>query len=185
MNRLFIVSGNSGGGKTSIMRSVMGVGREIVSVTTRAPRKGEVDGIDYFFITKEEFNRLKDTNQLVEFVEYSGCSYGVTVEEFNTKLAAGDAYVICEYRGFLQFSKLYPKTTSIYIYNKRGEAEFAMYLRGDSPESIYKRMKTYSISVARGRGDYDYVVYNCFGGGYRAGTEKVIHAILTMWGTND
>ena len=71
----------------------------LVSTTTRAPRDGEVDGVDYIFITDEESKRLEAEEQFAELAVYRGFRYGVTKEEFKNKLSQGLAFLIVEPSG--------------------------------------------------------------------------------------
>ncbi len=96
--RLIVLSGPSGVGKSS----VVGYLREhhpgvwfSVSVTTRSPRPGEIDGVDYHFIDQVEFDRLRDSGELLEWAVFAGNSYGTPAEPVRRRLAHGEP-VICE-----------------------------------------------------------------------------------------
>lgn len=77
----------------------------LVSTTTRPPRAGEVEGIDYFFITEEESLRLEAEDQFAELALYGGVRYGVTKTEFHSKLAKGLAFLIVEPSGIDHYAK--------------------------------------------------------------------------------
>ena len=89
-SKLFVISGPSGAGKGTLVtrvrerRSNLGL---TVSATTRAPRKGEVDGVNYFFLTREEFDRRVANGEFVEWAEVHGNCYGTLVSEVTSKLA--------------------------------------------------------------------------------------------------
>lgn len=157
MNKLFLVSGHSGSGKSSIMKTVMK--NEVVSFTTREKRQGEVDGKDYIFITLDEFNKLKDDNRLVEYVEYSGNMYGITKDELENKLNKGHAFCIVDYHGMNQLKKFYPNVTTIFLYTSYEDAMIQMLNRGDPADRVLERMSTYKEEMSN-RIDYDYVIKN-------------------------
>jgi guanylate kinase len=77
----------------------------LISTTTRSPRAGEVDGVDYFFISEEESIRLEDEDQLAELAIYNGARYGVTKQEFHSKLSTGLAFLIVEPSGIDHYVK--------------------------------------------------------------------------------
>lgn len=156
-NRLFLVSGASGSGKTTLMRSVMD--RELTSFTTRQMRTGEVDGKDYIFITREEFNQLKANNGLAESTEYSGNYYGLTMQEMESKLSTGDCFFICDVHGMRQMKDLYDNCVSIFIYSEREDIKNRMLARGDNVEAVEKRLNTYEQEIENAL-YYDYVIVN-------------------------
>lgn len=161
MNKLFLVSGHSGGGKTTVMRSAMD--NEIISFTTREKRNGEKHGIDYKYITIEEFDNLKQENKLIESVEYGGNYYGIDSYELNNKLNKGYAFCIVDYHGMLQMKDLYENCCTIFIYNSSSSiAKKQMKSRGDSDDKIASRLKTYKEEMAN-RKHYDYVIKNNHG----------------------
>lgn len=166
MNTLFIVSAPSGSGKTYIMKQVMGKENEIISFTTRKPRQGEVDGVDYLFITKDMFHELDNSNGLIEKTAYPPHAlkedidyYGITKKEFDYKILKGNAYIVVDYIGMQQLKQIYPKCVTIYIYTKKEDAIENMRDRGDSEEYINKRMTTFSLEQVQ-RTAYDYIITN-------------------------
>lgn len=161
MGKLYIISGMSGSGKTTIMRSLMGKESEIVSVTTRPMREGEVDGFDYYFITEEQFNELDSSNKLAEKTTYYGsASYGVTKEEIEERMSRNDvSYIIADVEGMKQLKELYPDSVSIFLYADKNSCIEHMEKRGDGSISIAKRLLTYEEELSN-KGLYDYVVRN-------------------------
>lgn len=158
MNKLFIVSGPSGSGKTSTMRSIMD--NEVVSFTTRSPREGEIDGKDYHFISESEFDYLLSTNGLAEYTEYfGGAKYGIVMSELQSKLGKGDAFVVVDYIGKQQLEAIHPSTTSIFIFTTPEEARIRMEKRGDSQESINKRLASFGKELLNVN-SYDFCIYN-------------------------
>jgi guanylate kinase len=160
MNKLFLVSGHSGGGKTTIMRKLMD--NEIISFTTRPKRPYEVDGKDYIFITKEQYNDMLKKGELAEWTEYGGNYYGLTKQEIDSKLAKDHAYCIVDVNGMQQLKELYPNAITIFIYTSKENAEKQMRQRGESESTIQIRLNTYEKEILN-RHLYDYVVRNNHG----------------------
>lgn len=144
-NKLYVISGCSGSGKSSTMKTVMD--NELVSFTTRKPREGEVNGKDYIFITEEEFQNLLHNDGLIEHVEYAGNKYGLTKNELETKLSKGSAFWIADFNGMKQMKKLYDNVTTIFFFAEKEDAEKRMRQRGDSEENIQKRLSTYEEEI--------------------------------------
>lgn len=156
-NTLFLVSGPSGSGKTSIMRRT-GL-PEVVSFTTRPMRNGEVDGVDYNFITLGEFEQLRDDDGLVESSNYADNHYGITKQELYGKLEHSPAFAIVDYPGMKQLRELVDDYVLIFIYADEISLSARMFHRGDSDEHINKRLSTYEDEIAN-RVHYDYVLRN-------------------------
>lgn len=157
MNKLIVVSGPSGSGKTTLMRQTMK--NEVVSFTTRKPRQGEIDGVDYKFISLEKFEELKKQGKLIEQVEYSGNYYGIDQEEFENKLSIGNAFVIVDYHGMQQIKKVYPNCVTLFLYTPYDQAYNQMIQRGDTLDKIEQRLTTYHHEM-KNKEHYDYVVRN-------------------------
>ena len=89
---LFVVSGAAGTGKDSVVKALREAHPEIektVSATTRSPRPGEQEGVDYYYRTQEQFRQLIDTDQVVEYNFYNGNYYGTLREEVDKRLESG------------------------------------------------------------------------------------------------
>lgn len=157
MNKLIALSGHSGGGKTSLMRQVMS--NEIVSFTTRKPRQGEIDGVDYKFISLEKFEELKEQGKLIEQVEYSGNYYGIDQEEFENKMSLGNAFVIVDYHGMQQIKKIYSNCVTVFLYTPYDQAYNQMIKRGDALDKVEQRLRSYYREIENKK-YYDYVVRN-------------------------
>lgn len=96
MGSILVVSGPSGSGKTSLAREVVDVSNNAyfsISTTTRAPRNGEENGYDYFFISKEEFLKQIEENQFLEWAEVHGNYYGTSLKPINDALNEGKLVV--------------------------------------------------------------------------------------------
>lgn len=139
-HQVYILMGPSGSGKTTIAQALRKYGvHEHVSCTTRAPRNNETNGIQYYFMTREMFNR----QDMLECAEHSGNLYGVTETEFLHNLGKYKASVIVtEIQGAIQIKQAFPEcTTLIFVNASRDEVVERMKERGDSLDSIMKRLQ--------------------------------------------
>ena len=165
MSNIFIISAPSGCGKTSLVRELCQTYsflEQTVSFTTRTIRSGEVDGLDYHFISKDEFIDNKKNNKFIESQKVYDNFYGTTYESINTILASGkDAILEIDYKGMLLIKSKIPSSQSIYILPPSvEELEKRLFDRGlDSDEVIEKR-----VSQAKDELKYvkfaDYTVMN-------------------------
>ena len=108
---LTVVSGFSGAGKGTIIKELRKkYDYELsISATTRKPRKGDVDGVDYFFKTREEFEQMIEENKLIEWAEYVGNYYGTPKEYVEQQLKAGkDVLLEIEMQGGMLVKKQFP-----------------------------------------------------------------------------
>jgi guanylate kinase len=143
--KLFIVFGRSGVGKSSIVREFQernpNLIKLIVTTTTRPIREGEVDGVNYHFTTRENFERMIAEDKLVEYVEYNGNYYGTTKDEFDY---VRDNMIVLEPEGMSKMEELYGKTFIIYkIEIQASDAKVLERLlnRNSSIEEIAKRFR--------------------------------------------
>lgn len=116
---LFIISGPSGSGKDAVISQMRHEGfkfAQIVTITTRRKRKGEYDGNPYYFVSKEEFLKLKNSRELIEWAEVYGDYYGSTKKEAESKLARFPLVIHkIDCQGARAMKKLYPAATVIFI----------------------------------------------------------------------
>ncbi len=163
---LVIISGPSGVGKGTIRKALFDISDNnfcySVSMTTRKPRKGEVDGQDYFFVSKEEFEKRIKENGFLEYAEFVGEYYGTPMDYINKKLQAGKEVIIeVEVQGALQVHERLPEAVFIFIVPPSKKALIKrLQNRGtDSPSIIKKRInkaeREYSLAYK-----YDYIVVN-------------------------
>ena len=98
---LITLTAPSCAGKSYLLNYIRAVAKRprLVSTTTRAPRKGEIEGVDYFFISEEESRAIEEQNGFAELVIYRGVRYGVTTAEYHARLDEGPAFLIVEPNG--------------------------------------------------------------------------------------
>lgn len=116
---LFVVSGAAGTGKDSVVSALRKAHPEIektVSATTRSPRPGEQEGVDYYYRTKEQFQQLIDQDEVVEHNFFNGNYYGTLKEEVNKRLNAGKLVVmVIDVHGAANIRRIYPGATTIFL----------------------------------------------------------------------
>jgi guanylate kinase len=117
--RVFVITGPSGVGKGTLIRGLMERHPELelsVSATTRAPRPGERDGVDYHFLTREEFDRRVANGSFVEHADYAGRSYGTLRSELDDRIDAGKPVVLeIEVQGARQVRAAVPDAVQVFI----------------------------------------------------------------------
>lgn len=163
---MLIIASPSGAGKTSITRSLLGADSNLtisVSVTTREMREGEVDGKDYHFRTVEEFNRMRDAGELLEWAKVHGNFYATPRAEVEKMIAEGrDIVFDIDYQGTQQlYEKCRPDMVSVFILPPSIQ-ELHARLKGralDSDEVIAKRLQNARIEIEHWA-EYDYVLVN-------------------------
>lgn len=163
---LIVLSGPSGVGKGTVRAAIFSKGEQkfvySISATTRQPRTGETDGVDYFFKTREEFEQMIQNKQLLEYAEYVGNYYGTPLEYVENTLATGkDVFLEIDVQGAIQVRELMPEGVFIFLTPPDlNELESRIVNRGtDSDEVISKRMKTAREELELMK-YYDYSVVN-------------------------
>ena len=160
------MSSPSGAGKTTLSRRLLAADADItmsVSVTTRPPRPGEVDGKDYSFISKERFARMRDGNALLEWAEVFGNFYGTPREPVEKALSAGrDVLFDIDWQGTQQLSQaMKDDLVRVFILPPTAEAlrQRLMQRNQDSASVIAKRMGEAEREISHWP-EYDYVIVN-------------------------
>ncbi|KHD44081.1 guanylate kinase [Streptococcus hongkongensis] len=163
---LIVFSGPSGVGKGTVRQEIFSTPDHkfeySVSMTTRAQRPGEVDGVDYYFRTREEFEELIKNGQMLEYAEYVGNYYGTPLSYVNQTLDKGiDVFLEIEVQGALQVKSKVPDGVFIFLTPPDlEELEDRLVGRGtDSQEVIAKRIERAREEIALMR-EYDYAVVN-------------------------
>ena len=161
---LFVLSGPSGSGKGTAIKELMGRRplKLSVSATTRAPRPGEVDGVQYYFLTRADFERKIAQNAFLEHARYVDNYYGTLEAPVNEKLAEGyDVILEIEVQGAMQVHQKRPDAVMVFIAPPSFE-ELAARLRGrgtEDEEKVRKRLETAKEEL-KSRDRFDYVVVN-------------------------
>lgn len=163
---LLVFSGPAGAGKDSVLieylkKNIPGVWKS-VSYTTRAPRDGEVDGVDYNFITVEEFEKLIEQKAMLEYAKYGVNYYGTPRASVDEHLKNGDIVILkIEVQGAEQIKNIYPQSTGAFIVPPSLEIlESRLRGRGtETDEDILRRLKIAEDELAYSV-NYDYQIIN-------------------------
>lgn len=162
---LIVLSGPSGVGKGTVCTALRSTAQDLVysvSATTRAPRQGEVDGVNYFFKSKDEFRRMIANDELLEWAEYVGNCYGTPREFVEKTLASGkDIILEIEVQGALKVKQKFPEGVFIFLLPPSlDELESRIVTRGtESEETIRNRMCVAKEELALLQ-HYDYAIVN-------------------------
>ncbi|MEL7561154.1 guanylate kinase [Stutzerimonas chloritidismutans] len=162
---LYIVSAPSGAGKTSLVKALLDAQPQVrvsVSHTTRPMRPGEVDGVNYHFVSREEFLERLEHDEFLEHAEVFGNLYGTSQRWLEQTLSEGfDLILEIDWQGAQQVRRLMPQTKSIFILPPTQEAlRQRLTNRGqDSDDVIEKRMRE-AVSEMTHYVEYDYLVIN-------------------------
>ena len=160
-----MVSGPSGVGKSSVVDGLLlETGASFsVSATTRAPRPGEIEGEDYFFVGPGEFDRLIADDELLEWAEYGGNRYGTPRNAVLDLLSAGEHVVLdIENLGAHQVKAADPEAVLVFIVPpSMDELERRLRSRGDtSDEHVERRLSVATAQVADAKATFDHLVVN-------------------------
>lgn len=163
--KLFVISGSSGVGKGTVLKKFLEKNPHFmlsISCTTRLPRPGEVDGINYFFLTKDEFQNCIENDKFLEWAEFAGNFYGTKQKYIKQCLEEGkDIILEIDTQGALQVKKRMPESVLIFIAPPSFE-ELENRLRGRHTEdetTIQKRLDAVKIELERAK-NFDYQVIN-------------------------
>jgi guanylate kinase len=163
---IVVISGPSGVGKGTICKELVNQLDDAclsVSVTTRQRTPKEVDGKDYWFVGKDEFQRRIEKGLLLEYAEVFGNFYGTPKDKVDEAIAAGKVVILeIDVQGGKQVKKLYPDTVMIFILAPTPK-ELAGRLHGrgrDDEEAAKRRLSQASNEIAVARQDYQYMVVN-------------------------
>ena len=164
MGKLIVISGASGVGKGTVVKKMMARRKDLyfsVSATTRPPRPGEVDGKDYYFVTRERFQEMIRRGEMLEYDEHAKNFYGTPRAQVEEKRAKGHVLLDIEPNGAKNVKNNYPEAELVFIMPPTVE-ELERRLRGrnDTPEDqIAIRMERAKWEMAQ-RTWYDHVVVN-------------------------
>ncbi len=165
--KIFIVSAPSGTGKTTILKRIV---KEIpnlyfsVSATTRKPREGEVNGVDYYFVSIDDVLEMFRKKELLEWAMVHGNFYGTPVWEVEGKINSGKNVIVdVDVKGFMKIKRKYPESVSIFIMPPSIQELKERLLKREGKSTFDEELKkrfekaTYEMSF---RDLYDYVIVN-------------------------
>lgn len=165
-SKLIIFAAPSGAGKSSLIKKIIEISEEklelSVSATTRVPRKGEIHGKDYFFISDNEFNKLKDKDAFIECANVHGNQYGTLKSFVHEKLEEGISVILdIDVQGFAQIRETIEDMVSIFIIPPSlDELKNRLTLRGlDTNDAIEKRLLN-ALEELKHAESFDYIVLN-------------------------
>ncbi len=162
---LIVISGFSGAGKGTLVKALLRKYDNYalsISMTTRAPREGERDGVEYFFTTKERFEETIQRGGLIEYAPYCGNYYGTPRDYVEEQMALGKNVILeIEIQGALKIKKKFPESLLIFVTPpSAGELKRRLEGRGtESAEMIAKRLAR-AAEESEGIEAYDYIVVN-------------------------
>jgi guanylate kinase len=163
--KLFVVSGPSGAGKSTVISRVMAARDDVVfsvSATTRTPREGEVDGVNYFFIDRQRFKEMIDNGEFLEYAEYVTNFYGTPRKAVMERLASGLNVILdIEVQGAAQVRERMPEAVTVFL-TPPSFKELENRLRNrhqDSEEMIKCRLERAKAEYMAAE-TYDYIVIN-------------------------
>lgn len=165
MTKLFVISGSSGVGKGTVIKEFLNKHPEFrlsISCTTRRKREGEVHGVNYFFLSPNEFKECISNNEFLEWAEFSGNHYGTKKAFVNDCLNNGENLILeIDTKGALNVKKIMPKAELIFIAPPSVE-ELEARLRGrhtETEEAIQKRLASIKLEIENSK-HFDYKVVN-------------------------
>jgi guanylate kinase len=165
IGNVFVVSAPSGGGKTTLAGQILNAMPDVersVSMTTRPPRDGEVNGRDYFFVTEKEFELVSRKKGFLESAEVFGQSYG-TPRAFveNQRRQGKDVLLLIDVQGARQVKKNLKEAIQVFVMPPSIEELRRRLVKRstDAPEEILRRLKIAAREM-REASQYDYVVFN-------------------------
>jgi len=162
--RLFVVAGPSGAGKTTVIREA----RKLVdvdlsvSVTTRQPRPGEVDGVDYIFVTEDEFDRLAEASEFLEWEEVYGSRYGTPRRRVEEALERGrDVLLEIDVKGARAVKASMPGALLVFVMPpSEGALRERLEGRADGKTEIESRLAVAPVELEAGTREFDLVIVN-------------------------
>ncbi len=147
VGKLIVLTGPSGVGKGTLLRSLRQRHPELylsISATTRTPRPGEIDGVDYYFLSRSEFEEKIAQDAFVEWAEFAGNYYGTPRQSLETQMAQGHWVILeIEVEGARQVRRTFPEALLVFV-RPPSFAELERRLRGrdrDSEDAIQRRLE--------------------------------------------
>ena len=163
--KLIILTGPSGVGKGTVVKEILSKDKNIwlsISATTRKPREGEKEGVNYYFLSEEKFKDMIDKKLFLEWAEFAGNFYGTPLFSVNEKIEAGVIVLLeIEVEGAKQIKDKFPNSKSIFLLPpSKDELERRIRNRGtEKEESIRSRLSRANYEIAAS-GEFDFRVIN-------------------------
>lgn len=163
---LIVVSGFSGAGKGTLMKELLKKYPDdyalSISATSRKPREGEQEGVEYFFKTREEFEKMIEGEELVEYAQYVGNYYGTPKAYVEEQLEAGkDVILEIEIQGALEIKEKFQQTVLMFVTPPSAEElKNRLVGRGTEDMDTIERRLSRAVEEAEGIEAYDYLVVN-------------------------
>ncbi|PSB50593.1 guanylate kinase [Chamaesiphon polymorphus] len=163
--RLIVLTGPSGVGKGTLLKALLAMHPELylsVSATTRSPREGEVEGVHYYFYSRDRFEAEIEAGALLEWAEFAGNYYGTPSAPLQAQLDLGRSAILeIELAGARQVAKIFPNALRIFILPPDLQTlEMRIRDRGtDAPEAILRRLEQAKVEIAA-RAEFDYQIVN-------------------------
>jgi len=162
---LYILSAPSGAGKTSLVKALLQQDDQVVvsvSHTTRDSRPGEVDGVDYNFVTMDAFNALIEQGQFLEYAEVFGNKYGTSQQWVREQLTAGrDVILEIDWQGAEQVRRLMPEAVTVFILPpSRAALRERLNTRGQDTEEVIAGRMAEATSEMSHYPEYDFLLIN-------------------------
>ena len=165
LKKLIIITGPSGVGKGTVVKELLDRNKDIwlsISATTRNPRVGENDGLNYYFISEERFKDMIDKKEFLEWAQFAGNYYGTPLSTVNEKIEKGFIVLLeIEVEGAKQIKEKFPESLSIFLLPpSKEELEKRIRNRGtEKEEAIDKRLSRADYEIASSD-EFDFVLTN-------------------------
>lgn len=166
LGSVVVLSGFSGAGKGTIMKHLLkkyeGTYNLSISATTRDKRIGEVDGREYFFKTREEFDAMIEAGEFLEYATFNGNSYGTPKAYVQKLISEGkDVILEIEVQGALQVKKIFPDAILLFVTPPTAEAlKERLVARGTETEEVVEQRLSISSKESKLMNEYDYLIIN-------------------------